>query len=250
MILALIHAILLLQDSPTAKDAHALAELAWEAEVFEFNEPGGRMDHYASALGGLLHLDFSGPTVSVERLTATLNGAFLLFDTLQPKDTLRALSEAKRPSLAALELLKEHGVSCLQDMLANPKSADLLAMLPPRERRSLGANIANRKLFSIALEMLRHNTLDDAKLGELLSEHHHHLAEGLGLSTAILETVLNTAKAAGAWGGKFNGSGGGGCLFVYAPQDATSEILAKVAALGYPGRILSPSAGISASRSL
>ncbi len=34
---------------PRAADARALAELGFETEVAEFREPGGKMDHYASA---------------------------------------------------------------------------------------------------------------------------------------------------------------------------------------------------------
>lgn len=30
---------------------------------------------------------------------------------------------------------------------------------------------------------------------------------------------MNAALSAGALGGKINGSGGGGCMFVYAPQN-------------------------------
>jgi galactokinase len=32
--------------------------------------------------------------------------------------------------------------------------------------------------------------------------------------------MLDAALGAGAYGGKINGSGGGGCMFVYAPDDA------------------------------
>ena len=35
-----------------------IAELAYKAEVLEFNEPGGMMDHYSTSKGGMLYLDF------------------------------------------------------------------------------------------------------------------------------------------------------------------------------------------------
>jgi galactokinase len=31
--------------------------------------------------------------------------------------------------------------------------------------------------------------------------------------------MIDAAMAAGAYGGKINGSGGGGCMFVYAPEN-------------------------------
>ncbi|HPN16834.1 MAG TPA: galactokinase family protein, partial [Candidatus Aminicenantes bacterium] len=43
---------------PRASDPRELAELGYETEVAEFKEPGGRMDHYASAHGGVVWIRF------------------------------------------------------------------------------------------------------------------------------------------------------------------------------------------------
>jgi len=37
-----------------------VADLAHRAEVVEFREPGGKMDHYTSALGGTVWIQFAG----------------------------------------------------------------------------------------------------------------------------------------------------------------------------------------------
>jgi len=53
--------------------AMELATLAHRAEVLEFGKPGGMMDRYSTAFGGILAIDFQ-PEVRVERLPARLGG--------------------------------------------------------------------------------------------------------------------------------------------------------------------------------
>ena len=48
----------------------------------------------------------------------------------------------------------------------------------------------------------------------------------------------------GAYGGKINGSGGGGCCYVYAPRDKAEDIIKAVEAMGYPGKILVQDTGV------
>jgi len=47
--------------------------------------------------------------------------------------------------------------------------------------------------------------------------------------------MLDAAMNAGALGGKINGSGGGGCMFVYAPNDPekVAEAIDKVGGKSY-----------------
>lgn len=45
-----------------------------------------------------------------------------------------------------------------------------------------------------------------------------------GVTTPAIDALLDTARAAGAWGGKVCGAGGGGCIFVLAPPDRVPAI--------------------------
>jgi galactokinase len=51
--------------------------------------------------------------------------------------------------------------------------------------------------------------------------------------------MLDAAMSAGALGGKINGSGGGGCMFVYAPNNPqkVAEAIEKVGGKSYLIRI-------------
>ena len=53
---------------------------------------------------------------------------------------------------------------------------------------------------------------------------------------------MNAALAAGALGGKINGSGGGGCMFVYAPLHA-EEVAAAIAGEGGKSYIITVDSG-------
>ena len=57
------------------------------------------------------------------------------------------------------------------------------------------------------------------------------LREVLRISTPKIDRMLRAAEAAGALGGKINGSGGGGCMFAYAP-DSAEEVAAAIAREG------------------
>ena len=65
----------------------------------------------------------------------------------------------------------------------------------------------------------------------MLNRQHAILRDTLGVSTDKIETMLEAAIGAGAHGGKINGSGGGGCMFVYAPESA-EEVAAAIERAG------------------
>jgi D-glycero-alpha-D-manno-heptose-7-phosphate kinase len=52
------------------------------------------------------------------------------------------------------------------------------------------------------------------------------------VTTPAIDELLDRARAAGAWAGKVCGAGGGGCLFVLADPDRTSEVSAALAGGG------------------
>ncbi len=55
-------------------------------------------------------------------------------------------------------------------------------------------------------------------IGTLLNDHQKILRDVLGISTPKIDRMIEAALKAGAYGAKINGSGGGGCMFAYAPE--------------------------------
>jgi len=62
----------------------------------------------------------------------------------------------------------------------------------------------------------------------------HGLLAGVGVSTAVLDDMVHTARAAGALGAKLTGAGGGGAVIAIA-GDHADEVLRKWRSKGYYG---------------
>jgi D-glycero-alpha-D-manno-heptose-7-phosphate kinase len=78
---------------------------------------------------------------------------------------------------------------------------------------------------------------DFPRVGELMSREwsfRRRLAEGI--STPLLESLIERALALGAWGGKACGAGGGGCLAFLCPPERKAAIAAGLEELG--GKVL------------
>lgn len=252
MIVALIKLLLELSKSPDADKPEVVAQLAFDAEVAEFKEPGGKMDHFTSALGGLNHINFdpmaSDEGILISRMDAAIPGNFILFDSLEQKNTIKVLAMGKEPVVAALGELKEYGIDSIRDFFHEPEKLELLNKLDDVKKKKLSASIDNYKILKQAETMLKDNASDSSifdmeKFGSLIYAHHKNLRDGLGISTDTIEKIMDTAIEAGALGGKVNGSGGGGCLYVYCHEEDNEAIQAAVQKLGFPGKVLKMDTG-------
>ena len=215
MIVAWVSFLLATQEHDIERDPPTVARLAHRAEVLEFDEPGGTMDHYTSATGGLLYIKTADP-LTVTPLPAELDG-FVLGNSLEKKETTEILAKSKGDVLAGLGVLKER----IRDFELQTTPAEAIEphydAMTPDSARKVAANIVNRDLCQQARKLLSTERPDAAELGRLLTAHHEPLRDGLGVSTDKIERLLAASAKAGSLGGKINGSGGGGCMFAFAP---------------------------------
>lgn len=244
MIIALIKSILEAIDSEDKDKPQTIAKLGFLAEVAEFNEPGGMMDHYTSALGELVHLNFENGETTVHNIDKKIPGSFILFDSMEAKNTTKILADAKFPVLKAMEELKPKGIDSIRNFNANPDLISLVDHLDPILCKKLKASIDNYIILNDACRMLGNGGFDDQLFGDLIYRHHCNLRDGLGTSTPKIERILDVAMNAGALGGKVNGSGGGGCCFVYTHESDAENVLEAVKKEGYPGKILNQDNGV------
>lgn len=203
--------------SHLAEKPEQVAELAHRAEVVEFNEPGGKMDHYTSAVGGLVWIKFL-PELDLTRLTAPL-GKFVLGDSLEKKDTTGTLGSVRERVNAGLQRLRQIEPGLDLKKVTVEEITRLSQNLPPEIKNPLIGAVLNRDLTKEGLKLFMSPNFDHKEFGRLLSEHQKVLRELVGISTPKIDRMLQAAAEAGAYGGKINGSGQGGCMFVYAPED-------------------------------
>ncbi len=244
MVVAWIRTLLAVGDGGGDVPPETIGELAYQAEVEEFGEAGGRMDQYTAALGGLLYLDFSVEPPSVKRLNAELDG-FVLGDSMQPKKTLEVLRRSREAVEQGIKMLKEMTGGQF-DIKTTPihEAIPLIETLPSDIARKVLADLRNRDYLREALPMLEKGDIDSDKLGALLYKHHMELSEGLGVSTPKIDAMLESAMKAGAKGGKINGSGGGGTMFAYAPK-RQREVAEAIKNAGGKPYIISMSEGVA-----
>jgi len=193
-----------------------IARLAHRAEVIEFNESGGMMDQYTASIGGLVYLDFHSPG-GIQKLNAKL-GHFVLGDSGEPKDTQVILSRVRGGATNALNRLSQEQKDISIKILTSEQLDFYKYLFTPAEYDLLKANIIDRDLCQTAKQMLSQESTDDSKLGELLNIHQDQLRDRLLVSTPKLDRMIKASLKSGALGAKLNGSGGGGCMFAYAPN--------------------------------
>ena len=205
-----------LADVPKILSPDQIARLAHRAEVLEFGEPGGMMDHFSTSFGGVLHVAFH-PEIAIRLLSPKL-GSFVLGDSLQPKDTKGILARVKNGVLRISKTLasKDPAFSL---HTADPDSIGKYDRILNRDEAALlTGTLRNRDITRRALDLLSPASPDQNVLGRLLNDHQAELRDRLKISTPKIDRMIDAALAADALGGKINGSGGGGCMFVYCPQ--------------------------------
>ena len=204
-----------MSDQNKALAPEQIAEYAYEAEVLEFAEPGGMMDQYSTAVGGIIFLD-SYPEIDVQRMNAKL-GTFVLGDSGEPKDTKYILSRVKQQiQKVVAELQKKYSDFSLQTVNKND-IARYTKDLTEEQIELLNGTVRNREITKKAKQILLDNPVDHQAIGKLLTQHHAVLRDILKISTPKIDRMIEASLKAGAYGAKINGSGGGGCMFAYAP---------------------------------
>lgn len=191
-----------------------LARLAHRAEVLEFNEPGGMMDHFTSSIGNTIFVDCI-PPFSFRTFPINIKG-FVLGDTLERKETLEVLKRSHEEAEEGIKKLKE--IYPRFNLRETPLEIvePYLKQLPTHLADKVYVNIVNRDICLEAKNMFEKGIINEKRIGELLTQHHKMLGI-LGVSTPKLDALCQASIQAGALGAKLVGSGGGGCMIAYAP---------------------------------
>lgn len=216
-------------------DPERVAYLVYKGEKEKFSGAGGMMDQYSCYVGGLLYVypgGYPGTPATpnrfgVEHLDFDLEH-IILIDSGQPKDTQGVLSRASDRARAAVDA----AVSAMPGFaLPTADTAGFpgeSGQVPAEERQIVQDHLINRDLCTEGIAMLRSGRLDAARLGAMLNEEHRILSQTVGISTPIIDDLQAACNAAGALGGKINGSGGGGTLFCYAPDAPARQNISQI----------------------
>jgi len=229
-----------------ARNASLVARLAFRAEVTEFGERGSMMDHLSSAVGGLLFIDFSKTPPAVDSLPL-LRGHFVLGDSGEPKPTLKTITRIRQGQEAALEAARPfcppfRHVSELPpwDDLAPTLSGRIPGPLFPYLR----AVLKNRDITVHARHLLSRNETEPECIAEQMNSLQELMDRDLCLSTPRLDRLMAAARAAGALGTKINGSGEGGCMLAYCPENRSESVMEAIQTAGGTPHLLQLGRGV------
>lgn len=202
-----------------------VGEITYEAEVLEFTEPGGMMDQYSTAVGNVIYLA-SQPAISITTYQQAL-GTFVLGDSGEPKDTLGILSRVKFGTLGGIQKIKAIDPGFDLATTSQAVCDQYRNLLTEDEWVLLSANLSDRDILLAAKKMFEgEEAWDDNRFGVLLTDHQKNLREYKRISTPKIDRMIDAALGAGALGAKINGSGGGGCMFAYAPNNPEAVVAA------------------------
>jgi D-glycero-alpha-D-manno-heptose-7-phosphate kinase len=184
-----------------------LAAVARDLEARLMGLPTGLQDHYPALLGGALEIRPVPGGERVRRLDVDLKA--LASSLVVVYSGQSHFSAGNNWQVVRRRLEAEPEVTSLFEGIA----ATAAELVPALEAGNL------------------------PRVGELMSrEWSDRRRLAAGISTPVLEELLQAAAAAGAWGGKACGAGGGGCLAILGPPERRSAI--ETALEGAGGKIL------------
>ena len=173
-----------------------LAREACKIEIDVLEEPIGKQDQYAAAYGGMQHIRF------------------------EPDESVFA-----DPILCAPETLREFEANLLMLYTGTTRSASaILSRQKKRTEEKREPLRAMRELAEGVRDVLRDGR-SLARVGELLHEgwlHKQTLAGGI--TNPTIDDYYQTARRAGALGGKILGAGGGGFLLLYVERQNQARV--------------------------
>jgi len=205
-----------------------VTQYAYQAEVVEFNEPGGMQDHMAISHGHVNYEEFD--PINCSRLLEEIPG-IVIGNSLEKKDTLNTLSLIKNGVTKGLNFLE---VSHVRDLTLKDVESlkQVKGVIDEFSISTLKAAVLNHEITREAYLEFQKGlpSMDHEYIGELMTKHHASLRDYLQVSTPKLELMIKSALKAGALGCKVTGSGNGGCMIAYAPrcEEKVSNAIKKV----------------------
>lgn len=231
LVVAWLRFLVKVQDSKWMVTDTQIGKWAYEAEVLYFNQPGGLMDQYTIAQGGMLYIDtLMGETT---RLTPEM-GTLILAESGIAKQTLTVLRNARNYAQKAIGEVKHHDPQFDIQKADENDYEKLLPQVSTIYKPYWYAAIYNRLITHKAKELLTHVSPDIEELGVLMNNHQKILQDCVQNTPPQMTEQMEAARKAGAFGAKIIGSGGGGCMVALTKKELKSSVIRAFKDAGSP----------------
>lgn len=176
------------------------AHYAYEIERVDLNMAGGRQDQYAATFGGVNFMEFYA-------------------DDKVIVNPLRIRPEYLH-ELGHNLLLYYTSTSRLSSDIIESQSKNVI----DRNEKSIEAMHHLKEQARMMKEALLRGKVDE--MGEILDFGFHHKKRMTrGISNPLIDEMYDTARKAGATGGKISGAGGGGFMTFYCPGNSRYAVM-------------------------
>lgn len=184
------------------------AEEACRLEIDLLNEPIGKQDQYASAIGGFNVFKFNpDESVNIKPLFVGFEGSSKLEDHL-----LLFFTGITRSASSVLGKQRTNVNKKLKEY------KEMVKLVPIFEKELLAGNIKGMAKILHKNWVLKKSLSND-------------------ISSRVIDKLYESGLKSGAWGGKILGAGGGGCLMLFAPPIKHKVIRAKMLQLAKKNRL-------------
>ncbi|HEU0110141.1 MAG TPA: dehydrogenase [Flavisolibacter sp.] len=184
-----------------------IAHYAYEIERKDLNLAGGKQDQYAATFGGVNFMEFYAddkvivnPLRIKEQYLFELENNIVLYYTSTSRESAKIIEQQSKNVVA-------------------------------KKERSIEAMHQLKQQSQMMKEALLKGRLNE--FGEILDygyQQKRQMAEGI--SNPLMEEIYETAKAAGATGGKISGAGGGGFMIFYCPGTTKYKVIKSLEKFG------------------
>ncbi|MEJ7738583.1 MAG: dehydrogenase [Chitinophagaceae bacterium] len=184
-----------------------IAHLAYEIEREDLAMAGGRQDQYAATFGGVNFMEFMekdkvivNPLRIKQQYLFELENNLLLYFTSTSRNSAKIIEKQSRNVLDKKE-----------------KSIEAMHQLKQQSQMMKEALLKGRL----------------HEIGEILDfgfQQKRQMAEGI--SNSLMEEIYESAKHAGATGGKISGAGGGGFMIFYCPDITKYKVMEALEKFG------------------
>ena len=177
-----------------------IAHYAYDIERKRLNLAGGKQDQYAATFGGVNFMEFYGddkvivnPLRIKQQYLFELENNLLLYYTSTSRESARIIEQQSKNVVAK-----------------NESSIEAMHQLKEQAQRMKEALLKGR--LNEFGEILDYGYRQKRKMAE-------------GISNSLMEEIYETAKSAGATGGKISGAGGGGFMIFYCPANTKYRVI-------------------------
>lgn len=184
-----------------------IAHYAYQIERHYLNWAGGKQDQYAATFGGVNFMEFYeddkvivNPLRIKEQYLFELENNLLLYYTSTSRESAKIIEEQAKNVTAK----KEQPIEAMHQL--------------KQQAQMMKEALLTGKLHRFG-EILDYGYQQKRKMAE-------------GISNALMEEIYETAKKAGATGGKISGAGGGGFMIFYCPGTTKYRVIEQLQKFG------------------